>query len=237
MASMASGPERMSITDRAIRQLAAAMAHEVRNPLNSMAIHADLMEGRLNKPTIDSEGLKKSAAVLQHEIVRIDHILEEYLAHAGPIEGTRQPIAPRTLLDAAFARLEPEAAPRKVRLSAEIIAANAEWLLDVEAFGEALDAVIRNAVEASPTGGTVVVRAAADGYHADITVIDRGEGVAEEDLPRLFRIGFSTHSRAGVGLTVARQIVKGHGGSIDVASGGRGKGAQVRIRVPIDQDA
>jgi signal transduction histidine kinase len=219
-----------------LRQLAAAMAHEVRNPLNSMAIHVELLEGRLKRGGADLDGALRSVTVLQGEIARIDRVLDEYLAHAGPAEAPRRPSDPRALVEAALGRQRARAEELGVRLSASFAAPLAHWIIDAEGFGEALDALLHNAVLASPRGGAVEVLVSSDGDHADVVVRDQGAGIAAEDLPRVFLLGFSRWGRAGLGLTVAKQIVKGHGGSIMVEASPEARGARVRVRLPLDHD-
>jgi len=77
----------MSVRVQELQHLAAAMAHEVRNPLNSMAIHVELLEGRLKREGAKPE-IMKSLSVLSDEIDRVDKILEQYLTYAGPLEAT-----------------------------------------------------------------------------------------------------------------------------------------------------
>ena len=85
------------MTVKELQHLAAAMAHEVRNPLNSMAIHVELLEGRMRKEGAGAEVLK-SLTVLASEIDRVDKILEQYLGYAGPTEAARSPVAAKALL-------------------------------------------------------------------------------------------------------------------------------------------
>src|ERR1700756_2804698 len=82
------------MTVKELQHLAAAMAHEVRNPLNSMAIHVELLEGRMRKEGAGAEILK-SLTVLASEIDRVDRILEQYLGYAGPTEAARAPVPAR----------------------------------------------------------------------------------------------------------------------------------------------
>lgn len=219
------------------------MAHEVRNPLNSMAIHIELLEGRLRKlgdgaplSKEDKEAAMRSAKVLAAEIERVDKILEEYLQYAGPEEASRAPVDAGRLIADAVARVRPEAEQRSVRLEVTTLAERApgSWAVDAEALGEAIDAILTNAVQASPGGTVVEVAARSVEDHAEVVITDHGEGIAKEDLLRLFHIGFSKHKRAGIGLTVAKQIVKGHGGSILAHSPGPGKGAVFTLRMPLE---
>ena len=225
---------------RDLQHLAAAMAHEVRNPLNSMAIHIELLEGKLKKgqPLSDKEkeGALKSTGVISSEIDRIDRILEEFLEHAGPEEAARSPVEATQLLARVVDGVRPEAQERGVGLEVKAGSALGTWAVDAEALGEAINAVLRNAVQASARGALVTVSARSVDDQAEIVVTDQGEGITKEDLARLFHIGWSKRGRDGLGLTVAKQIVKGHGGSILVQSGGPGQGATFTVRVPLEAD-
>jgi signal transduction histidine kinase len=222
-----------------LRHLAAAMAHEVRNPLNSMAIHIELLEGRLRKEgeTLDRAAAMRSATVLANEIERIDRILEEYLEFAGPDEAARRSIEPGALIAEAIKRARPQAEAKTVGLEATVAPRLGAWAVDAPALGDALDALLCNAIEASPAGSVVTVQAAVDDEEQPFLLVsDRGEGIAAEDLPRVFHIGFSRRGRAGLGLTVAKQIAKAHGGSLLVESAGPGRGATFRMRLPLERD-
>jgi two-component system, sporulation sensor kinase E len=225
---------------RELQHLAAAMAHEVRNPLNSMAIHVELMEGRLRKLSSDlgpdSDAALRSVGVLQNEISRIDKILEEYLEHAGAIESARRTVAAEQILAAAIARVSEEATARRVSFGTHLAGESMGWSVDPDAFSDALAALLANAIQASKEGGQVDIEARTDEDHAEVRVRDHGEGIAREDFPRLFHIGFSRRGRAGLGLTIAKQIVKGHGGSIAAESAGPGRGASFRLRWPLESE-
>lgn len=213
-----------------LQHLAAAMAHEVRNPLNSMAIHVELLESRLRKEGAPPEALK-SLTVLADEIDRVDKILEQYLGFAGPTEAARATIPARTLLDGVLARLAADAAAHHVTLALE--GGDGVWAVDAEALTEALVAVGENAVAASPAGARVLISARTDEDRdqAEITVADASAPIAAADLGKVFHMG-SPRSRGRLGLTVAKQIIKGHGGSITVKS--REGGNLFTIRLPLD---
>src|SRR5258707_11278720 len=101
------------MTVKELQHLAAAMAHEVRNPLNSMAIHVELLEGRMRKEGAGTEVLK-SLSVLASEIDRVDKILEQYLDYAGPTESARAPVPAKVLLAGVLERVSADAHKRGV---------------------------------------------------------------------------------------------------------------------------
>ena len=219
-----------------LQHLAAAMAHEVRNPLNSMAIHVELLDGRMRKEGAGPEILK-SLAVLAQEIERVDKILEQYLGYAGPTEAARAPVPARTLLASVMERVRQEAQRRGVMVELRDGANGSEekWAVDADALTEALVAVTANAV-ASSAKGTVVAIAArtdAEAEQAEVTITDGAAPIAAGELGKVFHIG-SPRSQGGVGLTVAKQIVKGHGGSITVKP--LDGGNLFTIRLPLELD-
>lgn len=223
------------MTVKELQHLAAAMAHEVRNPLNSMAIHVELMEGRMKKDLAAPE-LMKSLGVLASEIDRIDKILEQYLGYAGPSEAARAPVAPRALLVAVMEQVKETAQRRGVTLELRGDAAGTKWTVDADALSEALAAVVQNAVAASPKGATVEIAAKTDAHtdQAEVTVTDGGTPINAAEAARVFHIG-SKRSGGEVGLSVAKQIVKGHGGSITVRGGAAGN--TFTIRLPLDVES
>src|SRR6476469_9607587 len=146
-----------------LQTLAAAMADGVRNPLNSMAIHVELLEGRLRKEGVGPE-LLKSLTVMSQEIDRVDKILEQYLSYAGPTDAARTPVQAKALLSVVLERVAPAAEQRtvKVEVDGDGTDGGEKWTVDIDALTEALVAVVENAVQASPKGGVVVISARTD---------------------------------------------------------------------------
>src|SRR5439155_15851074 len=126
--------EERQMTVKELQHLAAAMAHEVRNPLNSMAIHVELLEGRLRKEGAGAE-LLKSLTVMTQEIERVDKILEQYLTYAGPSEAARAPVQAKALLGAVLERVSPAAKKRGVAIEVKSEGGdgNEKWTVDAEA--------------------------------------------------------------------------------------------------------
>ncbi len=223
------------MTVKELQHLAAAMAHEVRNPLNSMAIHVELLEGRMRKEGAGAE-IMKSLSVLASEIDRVDKILEQYLGYAGPTESARVPVQARALLGAVLERVRVEAAKRGVGLELKDGGGgDARWAVDADALTEAIVAVIENAVAASAKGSVVSIAARTDeaSEQAEVTIIDGAAPITAAETAKVFHIG-SPRSAGSVGLTVAKQIVKGHGGSITVKP--QASGNLFTIRLPLELD-
>ena len=221
------------MTVKELQHLAAAMAHEVRNPLNSMAIHVELLEGRMRKEGAGPEILK-SLTVLAAEIDRVDKILEQYLGYAGPTEAARAPVAAKSLLASVVERVRGEAQRRGVTVELrDGDGRDEKWAVDADALTEALVAVTENAVASSGKGAVVAIAARTDEdtEQAEVTITDSATPIAPGDVGKVFHMG-SPRSQGGVGLTVAKQIVKGHGGSITVKP--QSAGNLFTIRLPLE---
>ena len=107
--------------------------------------------------------------------------------------------------------------------------------IDPAQLREAIDNLLRNAIEASPSNGTVTLDARADGTGIAILVADEGAGIPADTLPRIFDLYFTTKPEGtGIGLAVAQQIVTSHGGTIEVDSE-PGRGTRMRVRIPADE--
>jgi signal transduction histidine kinase len=223
------------MTVKELQHLAAAMAHEVRNPLNSMAIHVELLEGRMRKEGAGPEILK-SLTVLAAEIDRVDKILEQYLGYAGPTEAARAPVKAKMVLASVIERVRPGAEERGVAVElTDGGGGDARWAVDADALTEALVAVAENAVAASAKGSVVAITARTDdeSEQVEVTIADGAAPIAAAEAAKVFHMG-SPRSRGSVGLTVAKQIVKGHGGSITVKPQPAGNGNLFTIRLPLE---
>jgi signal transduction histidine kinase len=208
------------------------MAHEVRNPLNSMAIHIELLEARMKREGVAPEVIK-SLAVLASDVERVDKILEHYLSYAGPSDAARIAVAPRALLEGVISRVQKSAEKRRVELSLACDEKKARWTVDAEALTEALVALVDNAVTSTPGGGRVSVSARTDAamMQAEIVIMDGAEPLPETDAHHIFHMG-AARAHGEVSLSVSRQIVKGHGGSITVRPAARGNTFVVHL--PLD---
>lgn len=231
-------PEReASVTD--LRQLAAAATHEIRNPLNTMAIHCELIESRLQKaevPDKEREAMLRSLSVLSGEIERVDKILDRFLVHAGPPEVDREPVDADGWLAEVVGRMRAEAERAGVSIALQHPPLG-RWNVDAITLARALQAVLENAVLATPSGGRIEVRALCDRERATISVADRGPGIPAEVLPSVCHVGFTTRrGHAGLGLAIAKQVVKAqHGGDL-LIEGAPGGGTRVTLSVPLEDE-
>ncbi|MBI4501020.1 MAG: two-component sensor histidine kinase [Gemmatimonadetes bacterium] len=207
----------------ALGEMAAVLAHEIRNPLASLKGHAQLLVERLRD---DAAAHKKAARVVE-EATRLEALTADLLdfVRSGPMD--LRPVDPAALLRASAAEL-PDA-------GIEIDGAEApdRWLLDERRFGQAvLVNLLRNATQASPPERPPQARVALENGTLVFIVHDFGPGLPAGSEERIFDPFFTTRTTGtGLGLPVARRIVEAHGGCIEAANA-QGGGAVFRVELP-----
>ena len=220
----------------AMGELASTVAHEVRNPLNAIAmsgqrLRREFLGGAVAVAESDRAELEQLLGVLEGETRRINAIVQQFLAFARPPK-----LAPRetdlaALVGAAAEAMRPIASNRTVSLEVDVAGAG-QALVDPDQLRTALDNLARNAIDATPAGGRVRIAARSDAKEHAIDVSDTGAGIAPEDLPRIFDLYFTTKPEGtGIGLAVTQQIISAHGGTIEVDSSA-GAGTRMTIRLP-----
>ena len=219
----------------AMGELASTVAHEIRNPLNAIGMSAQRMRRECFDADVPADEARNDALslldVIQGEARRINLKVQQFLEFARPPALATQAVALRPWLASIADSIAPFAAARRVTFAHEP-ADEAQVVIDPEQLRQALDNLLRNAVEATPEGGTVSLSARTAGRDLVIEVRDTGPGVAPEHLPKIFDLYFTTKpDGTGVGLAVTQQVVVANGGRIDVDSA-PGQGTTMRIVVP-----
>jgi signal transduction histidine kinase len=194
----------------ALGRVVAGVAHEVRNPLAAIKLRTDLAEVSPDVPAL----LREDFALIGSEVARLDRLVRDLLlladrrAEARP----RAPVDLAELLSQRMGLLRPWAEGKAVHLAAS---GAAHAAIDADAVTRALDNLLRNAVEASPSGGTVIARVSEDATRATVTVEDTGAGVTDENAPLVFEPFFTTKpTGTGLGLALSRAVAEAHGGSL-----------------------
>jgi signal transduction histidine kinase len=225
----------------AMGELASTVAHEVRNPLNAIGMTAqrlrrEFLDGGRATSAPDEAELTELLDVLGGETQRINRIVQQFLDYARPPRLSLRRASLRDLLEAAAAALRAKAATRRVAIESDLAGAG-DAVIDPDQLKQAIDNLLRNAIEASPDGGRVHLEARRDASGYIITVADEGPGIPADIVPKIFDLYFTTKADGtGVGLAVTHQIVEAHRGRIDVDSS-PGSGTRMSIRIPADQEA
>lgn len=212
--------------------LAMALTHELKQPLNSLNLNAELLSKRLAKipgVVVDVAGPLQA---LGRVVDRVAGCLEAYYGCVQPEAVPSRPIDLRPILEEAAARAAAIARRAGVRVVARVPDGLPRLPAHARQLGVALDALLDNAVLASRPGTEVVLEALADREEVRVSVIDQGVGMAPEVARRAVEIGFSTRGAVGVGMTVAKFIAYHHAGGFQVDTH-LGAGTTVSIVLPV----
>lgn len=238
-ARLEEGRQRELALEAGRRELVAWVSHDLRTPLAGLRAMAEALEDEV---VADRETVRRYHTQIRTEADRlaemVDDLFELSRIHAGALRLSRRRVGLDDLLAEAVAGVEPLASAKGVRLLG-----GAQRGLPVEADAAELGRVLRNlvvnAIRHTPSDGTVEVVGSADGDMACVTVSDRCGGIPEEDIPRVFDVGFrgeaartpAADKGAGLGLAIARGIVEAHAGQIGVTN--VDDGCRFVVRLPL----
>lgn len=217
----------------ALTLLAAGVAHEIGNPLNSLDIHLQLMQRTLRKlPAKTRTSLEESVNVARGEVARLDQIITQFLRAIRPQPLDLRMVNINTIVEESLRFLSAEIQDRDILVETEI-GENLPLLnLDSDQIKQAFYNVCRNAFQAMKSGGILRIRTSLDETHANVSFADTGGGIAPENIGRMFEPYFTTKSDGnGLGLLIVRRIVRAHGGEV-VLESAPGRGLTLTIRLP-----
>jgi signal transduction histidine kinase len=211
-------------------RITAGVAHEVKNPLNSMRIWLENLKASL--PDVDGLPLQ-AVRVLDSEIDRLDSVVKRFLDFTRPPEMHQEELNLHEILEEVLAVERPEFSKANIKIEARLAPDVPNVLVDKPLLRQALINLMVNALEAMPDGGQLFVALRRRGEMAEIEIRDTGRGIAPEHRQRIFQLFFTTRKGgSGIGLASAFRTIQLHNGSIEFESE-VGRGTTFRIDLPL----
>jgi two-component system, sporulation sensor kinase E len=217
----------------ALTLLAAGVAHEIGNPLNSLNIHLQLMERAARKlKGQERDELGQSIKVARDEIGRLDSIVTQFLRAIRPSKPQLQPANINAIVEQTLHFFAPEIEARDIVVESEPRSDLPLVQIDRDQMKQAFYNIIKNSFEAMKRRGILRIRTDMDDSHVRVSFTDNGGGMSAEALSRVFEPYYTTKSSgSGLGLLIVRRIVREHGGELAIESA-EGKGLTLTIRLP-----
>ena len=221
--------------------IAAGVAHEIKNPLNSLVINLDLLKSEVDCP---SKEVRKLMDIVEQEAVRINETMTEFLSYTKAAKLSLARAHPHSVLDTVLDLVEYQGENMGISIVRKYDEGVSELMLDEKRMKQAYLNVIINAMQAMPGGGTLTVKSGIRSQdssgggagHFFVEFKDTGEGIPPEIMERLFDPFYTTkEDGTGMGLPIVDSILRSHGGSVNIESAA-GKGTRVTLSIPAGED-
>ncbi|NIR69267.1 PAS domain S-box protein [candidate division KSB1 bacterium] len=218
-----------------IGKMAAKVAHEIRNPLSSISLNAELLEDEIR--SLECENTEEISSLITSMICEIDRVTsltDEYLQFSRLPESKLIKGSFNDVIVEIAEFLESELKQKKIRFEHEDSKPEFEVYMDRTQFRRVLLNIIRNAIEAMPDGGKLKIWTEKTEQHGIVNIRDSGHGIPDENVDSIFDPFFTTKDfGTGLGLAIAQQVVHEHGGQIRCSSE-VGRGTTFRIELPLE---
>ena len=201
----------------AVGTVSAGLAHEIRNPLNAAGLQLQLLERRLAKLGEDDSRLREPLALVNAEIARLSRLVSDFLQFARPTPLQARDIAIDQVVARVVAFEQPVARERDIELVMRVVDGPVVIEADSERMQQVAHNLVRNALDAAPRGGHVIVAVERDGAGARLSVRDDGPGIRAEHRQRIFEPFFTTkEGGTGLGMAIVHSLVELHGGTLEL---------------------
>ncbi|MDD5645381.1 MAG: ATP-binding protein [bacterium] len=216
--------------------LAAGIAHEIGNPLNSLNIHLQLID-RKNKKSKAGEKVNEHIAICRSEIKRLDEIINKFLL---ALRSSKKPMEKKNInkiVSSIVKLMQPEFNSKKITFTVSLNKNLPDTLLNEGEIKQLIINILKNAVQSiNHSRGEISISTLQEPYYILINIKDNGSGISDNIKQKIFEPFFSTkESGAGLGLLIASRIVSEHKGTLEL-EGNENNGTLIKIRIPIKTD-
>lgn len=214
----------------AIGRLTSGVGHEVKNPINAIVVHLELLKNKLGR---DNEPATRHLEVIDAEIHRLDRVVQTLVDFSRPVELQLQEQDLRQVFGDVLALAAEELSTRNVTLDSSLPSNPLLANVDADLLKQAALNVIQNGAQAMPEGGTLRVVLEEDRKTGVLRIADEGVGIPDEIREKIFDLYFTTRSEgSGIGLAMTYRILQLHHGSVEVQSR-VGRGTEFALRIPL----
>jgi signal transduction histidine kinase len=210
-------------------RLTRGVAHEVKNPINAIVLHLQLLQNKLAQQEPDT---KRHMDIIDSEIRRLDRVVQTLVDFTRPRDLHLEDVDLRGLLDDVAQLAAPDAEQHGVTIDRHLPEMQLPVKVDVDLMKQAILNVVLNGVQAMPDGGTMTISAQRDNGVVTAEVHDQGGGIPKEMHDKIFELYFTTKKEgSGIGLAQTYQILQWHYGTVDFESA-EGAGTVFRFQIP-----
>ncbi|MFN7933188.1 MAG: ATP-binding protein [Bryobacteraceae bacterium] len=218
----------------AISRLTGGVAHEIKNPLNSIALRLELLRTRVSETSPDAD---EEINIISQEIRRLDRVVKTFLDFTRPVDLAVEDVDLAAMAREVTSLVRPQATMQKVNLQ---FSAEPESIIirgDRDLLKQAILNVVMNGIEAMRSGGNLTVKATLASGTCDLMIQDEGPGIPAENQSKVFQLYFTTKEKgSGIGLAMTFRAIQLHNGTIEFTSE-VGKGTVFRLRFPVSAEA
>jgi signal transduction histidine kinase/CheY-like chemotaxis protein len=233
--------ETLQATIRGKDEFIATVSHELRTPMTSILGWARMLAlGGLDEE-LQREALGSIERSIRSQAKLIEDLLDDARISSGKLQLDRRPLDLVAVVDEAVTLIRPVAQAKGIMLSFDATTPQCQTQGDPIRIQQVISNIVGNAIKFTPQDGRIAVRLRRDASDALIDITDSGPGISPALLPHVFdrfrqaKLATDRQSGLGLGLTIARELVEMHGGSIHAASDGEGKGATFTVRLPVQE--
>ncbi len=218
-----------------VSMLAASVAHEIGNPLNSLSLHMQLMKKQLDEPSVNKKELKELLTTALDEVNRLDTIINQFLGAVKPTNLEFKLIDIKNIIITSLEFMKMEIENRSINIKCECPELIPNIKGDESQLKQVFYNIFKNALEAMPEGGDIEITCSYNDDFVETVISDTGQGINIENISKIFK-GYHTSKKTGtgLGLMIVERIIREHNAELTVNSE-EGKGASFIIRFPRNQ--